>query len=87
MAIHIGRREFIGTLGGAAGASPLMARGQHSAMLIIGLSSLSQTLATPFVAWGAGEIGFVECCSMADGRCSRLSPIASRLPRDASGGA
>jgi uncharacterized membrane protein len=28
-----------------------------------------------------------ECCSMADGRCSRLSPIASRLPRDASGGA
>jgi hypothetical protein len=28
-----------------------------------------------------------ECCSMADGRCLRLSPIASRLPRDASGGA
>jgi hypothetical protein len=29
-------------------------------MPVIGLSGLSQTLATPFVAWGVGEIGFVE---------------------------
>ncbi len=57
----IRRREFIGTLGGAARASPLTARGQQqSAMPVIGLGSLPQTLATPFAAWSVGEIGFVE---------------------------
>jgi putative tryptophan/tyrosine transport system substrate-binding protein len=60
MAIYIRRREFISTLGGAVAAWPLAARAQQPAMPVIGLSSLSQTLATAFVAWGVGEIGFVE---------------------------
>jgi putative ABC transport system substrate-binding protein len=54
------RREFIAALGGSVAVWPLAARAQQPAMPVIGLSGLSQTLAIPFVAWGVGEIGFVE---------------------------
>jgi hypothetical protein len=38
MAIHIGRREFIATLGGAA-TCPLVARAQQPVMALVGLLS------------------------------------------------
>jgi len=64
MAIHIGRREFIATLGGATIAWPLGARMQQPAMPVIGfLRSTSLADATHLVTafpQGLKEAGFVE---------------------------
>jgi putative ABC transport system substrate-binding protein len=64
MAIHIRRREFIFTLGGAAGAWPLAARAQQPAMPVIGyLSGRTPGDSVEVLAdfrRGLAETGFVE---------------------------
>jgi putative ABC transport system substrate-binding protein len=63
MAIHIGRREFIVTLGGAA-TWPLAARTQQPALPVVGLVHVGPAGAiVPFVAAfrkGLNETGYVE---------------------------
>jgi putative tryptophan/tyrosine transport system substrate-binding protein len=63
MAIHIRRREFVFTLGGAAAAWPLAARAQRSTVPVVGLLSTSSPEASPVVAAirdGLEEAGYVE---------------------------
>jgi putative ABC transport system substrate-binding protein len=69
MAIHIRRREFVFTLGGAAAAWPLAARAQQPSMPVVGfLRSTSLADATHLVSGfrqGLKEAGFVESQNVA----------------------
>src|SRR5215475_2416956 len=83
------RREFIAGIAGSAVAWPLVARGQHSAVPVIGVldgGSADSTLMAPFKQ-GLGDVGYVDGQNVtieyrwADGRYDRLPELAAELVR------
>src|SRR5262245_61405006 len=87
MASHIGRREFLVMLGGAAAAWPLAARAQQRALPVIGLLSSRSPAVDTLLIGIIREAGLVEGQKVtfdyrwAEGRYDRLAGLAADLVR------
>src|SRR6516225_7098813 len=90
MASHIGRRDFLATLGGAAAAWPLAARAQQAKVPTIGALVIGNI--NPEQFWrefrqGLHDLGYVEGQNIqfefrsAEGEISRLPELAAELVR------